>query len=367
MTTFSRRKFIKTAAAAAVLTSQNALAAAPHQATAGEAGHKKSHSGQQNWFNYTSTSGVQTLSIWSPYVKENIHLFVISDTHLFETDERNLPYQQFSARMAKAYNSVPHHDSRQPTTPAAALRESFEIARSKQPDAIVHLGDLVSFPSEYSIEYAAGLIKEYGMPFYYISGNHDWCYEGFESDPGKHRSIWLKRLEPFYPEDVNPLQYSVTVKGVKLIFIDDSTGDITQEQIEFFRKEVSENVPSILMMHIGLFFPGHENFYLGFPDFIPTLSADGKLKMISPKDGSHATNIELFWSEVVRANKHNNLLSLVVGHNHIVKAEEVGPLRQFVVPLNADGSYTDLYIHPATATPDAEKAKPVPGSSLGWS
>lgn len=355
----SRRSFIKTAPAVAAT-----AAMAPRAALAGEAA-KKTKRQPLNCYNYTSISGVQNLSIWSEWIKEDIHLFVLADTHLFETDARNLPYSEFSARMSKAYNSVPHHESHQATTPAVSLKESLEIAGEKRPDAVVHLGDLVSFPSEYSIEYAARLFRQCGLPCYYISGNHDWCYEGFEADAQKHRATFMPRLKPLYPEGVDPLQYSIVIKGLKLIFIDDSTGDVTDGQIEFFRKEVAEDIPSILMMHIGLFLPGHESFYLGFPDYIPTLGADGAVQMISAADGSHAANIERFHAEVQRANAHNKLLAVVAGHNHVVKAEEIGPLRQFVVPLNADGSYTDLHIHPATTAPRAKYGTP-PKSALGW-
>ena len=298
-------------------------------------------------FNYTSAYGVQTLRIWSEDIREPVHLFAMADTHLFEADERNAPYHTYSARMEGAYNVVPHYKTHQPTTPALAFRESLQIASESDADAIIHLGDLVSYPSEYSIEYAAGLIQNCGKPFYYVSGNHDWNYEGLDDeDKMKARQQWIHRLKPFYREGVDPLMYSVDIKGVKLIFIDDSADDVTPEQIEFFRQEVAQGLPCLLLMHIGQAFPGHDTFYLGYPRYEPSYSPESGLSMCSKADGHHATQIERFFREVLQAGREHQLLATVVGHEHDVRTEEVENHRQFVLPFNGNGSYTDIYLLP---------------------
>lgn len=301
-------------------------------------------------FNYTSAYGVQTLRIWSSLIQEPVHLFALADTHLYETDERNAPYHAYSARMEGAYNAVPHYRTHQPTTPAASFRESMEIAAKSPADAVIHLGDLVSFPSEYSIEYASALIQAMGKPFYYTSGNHDWNYEGLDDqDKFKARDEWIHRLKPFYPEGVNPYMYSVEIKGVKLIFIDDSADDILPEQLDFFRKEVAEGKPSLLLMHIGQAFPGHDSFYLGYPRHRPVYTPGKGLSMLSKADGTHARRIEQFFDQVMKASREDNLLATVVGHEHDVRSEEAENHRQFVLPFNADGSYTDIYLLPLDA------------------
>ena len=91
-------------------------------------------------FNYTSVYGVQTLRIWSPLVREAVHLFALADSHLYEADERNAPYHPYSARMEGAYNEVAHYRTHRPITPAAAFRECMEVAAASPADAIVHLG-----------------------------------------------------------------------------------------------------------------------------------------------------------------------------------------------------------------------------------
>ena len=341
MQNISRRRFLRTAGVAAVgaaLSPSDILLSADRKKKGLPAGPV---------CNYRFADGVGTLRIWSSDVREPVRLFVIADTHLWESDAREEPYSRFSARMHAAYNQVSHYRTLQPTTPAACFRETLETARKIQPDAIVHLGDLVSYPSEYSIEYASGLIRETGIPFYYVSGNHDWCYEGFESDAFKHRETWMSRLKPFYPEGVNPLMYSIDVKGVKLIFIDDSVDDVTPEQIDFFRNEVRQGIPSLLMMHIGQYLPGHDTFYLGYiPGYRAGFHPGRGVEMLD-KQAGHVRTIERFYREVRRASREDKLLATVAGHNHDVRTEEAEGIRQFGVPFNGNGSYTDLYILPA--------------------
>ena len=346
MAKISRRNFIRTASAAAAGTLLTTPEASAVESLLGVRAHR-SQAAKNLVFNYSRSNGVQKLQIWSPDIKEPVHLFVIADTHLWESDQRNKPYDKYSARMHAAYNSVFHCITHQMTTPAKAFKETMDIARQHNPDAIIHLGDLVSYPSEYSIEYAASLLKGTGIPFYYISGNHDWCYEGYDDDLFRDRETWMPRLKPLYPEGVNPLMYSKEVKGVKLILIDDSVNDVTPEQIDFFRKEVSSGKPSLLLMHIGQYLPGHDTFYMGFPDYIPSYHYGRGLEMVSKTDGSHAVNIERFFDEVMLSTQRGQLMATIVGHNHEMKSEEIGLHRQFGVPFNGDGSYTDLYILPA--------------------
>ena len=331
-----RRLFLKTSAAA------GAAAAIPGVIACTGQGTRRSPA-----FNYTSAYGVQTLRIWSEEIRESVHLFGMADTHLFEADERNAPYHAYSARMERAYNVVSHYQTHQPTTPAAAFRESLQIASESDADAIIHLGDLVSYPSEYSIEYAADLIRACGKPFYYVSGNHDWNYEGLDDeDKIKARETWMHRLKPFYREGVDPLMYSVIIKGVKLIFIDDSADDVTPAQIEFFRREVAQGLPSLLLMHIGQAFPGHDTFYLGYPKYEPVYTPEEGLSMYAKADGHRAAQIERFFREVLEAGREHKLLATIVGHEHDVRTEEVENHRQFVLPFNGNGSYTDIHLLP---------------------
>lgn len=53
--------------------------------------------------------------------------------------------------------------------------------------------------------------------------------------------------------------------------------------------------------------------------------------------------IEFFRREAGREHK---LLATIVGHEHDVRTEEVENHRQFVLPFNGNGSYTDIHLLP---------------------
>ena len=55
-----------------------------------------------------ATVDQQEVFIYADVIDESIRVVHIADTHLFKDDERGIPYQKFSNRMAKAYNQTTH-------------------------------------------------------------------------------------------------------------------------------------------------------------------------------------------------------------------------------------------------------------------
>ena len=57
----------------------------------------------------------QKVSFFSDKIKSKIKVIHIADTHLFMDDERGVPFQEYSNRMAKAYNETTHFKNRNKT------------------------------------------------------------------------------------------------------------------------------------------------------------------------------------------------------------------------------------------------------------
>ena len=208
------------------------------------------------------------VKIYSPDVKDTVYLMVVSDTHLWMSDSREEPYRQYSQRMAGAYHVTKHFKTGKDTTPEEAFEQTVERARQQRVDALALMGDIFSYPSEAAIEWATGILNRSGVPFYYTCGNHDWHYEGMEGSEEELRWTWIgNRLLPmFHGED--PLKYYVDVKGVRLVFIDNSIYEILPEQLSFIQKQIQSGVPLVLMMHIPLYAPGRSvDFGCGHPDW----------------------------------------------------------------------------------------------------
>lgn len=71
-------------------------------------------------------------------------------------------------------------DETAPSTQATMrqFREQVAAGVSAGAELIVHTGDLLNIPSEDSVAFVHSVLTEAGLPFVFISGNHDWCYEG---------------------------------------------------------------------------------------------------------------------------------------------------------------------------------------------
>lgn len=276
---------------------------------------------------------------YSCKIKERMKIMILADTHLFMDDKRGEPYTSFSGRMAKAYNHTRHYLTNAPTDPATSFEKSLEYAKmSKQYDAVALLGDIVSFPTEAGIEWVNRKLKESSLPWYYISGNHDWHYEGKPGSEKDLRAEWTKkRLSPLY-QGHNPLAYAVDVKGIRLVMIDDSIYEILPEQLEFFKKQAAEGVPMILMMHIPMYAPGRSvGFGCGHPGWSADTDKSWKIERRPrwPQNGHTAITMEFYKTVLNTA----NLLGIFTGHIHRQFLDVINGKPQFVVPTNSNQGF----------------------------
>ncbi|MDO4755149.1 MAG: metallophosphoesterase [Parabacteroides sp.] len=285
------------------------------------------------------------VEIYSSEVQDTVRLMLISDTHLWKGDSREEPFSQYSKRMAKAYNETKHFITRKPTNPEESFVDVLEMAGQKKVDAIALLGDIFSYPSEYSIEWAKEQLDKTGIPYYYTCGNHDWHYEGMEGTSRELRKTWIeKRLKPLFG-DVNPLMYSVEIKGVKILMIDDSILEILPEQVNFFRQEEKEGKPMLLMMHVPLYAPGRRVSYaIGNPNWNAAndngYRAERRLKW--PEEGHKPETYE-FYNAVINS---PNLMASFTGHIHEHGVDIMKGKPHFNVRENASGGYLEVVIIP---------------------
>ncbi|MBR4756771.1 MAG: metallophosphoesterase [Bacteroidales bacterium] len=295
-----------------------------------------------------STRGDLLVRIYSEKITTPVKLMLVSDTHLWMSDSREDPFRQYSGRMSKAYNQTRHFQTLEDTNPNEAFKKTLGIAKESGVDAIFHLGDLVSFPSEAGVEWAVEQFNATGIPWYYVSGNHDWHYEGMEGTEIALRNEWTaRRLSPLYKGN-NPLLYSVDVKGLKVIMLDDSVYEILPEQLDLFRKEMKEGKPSLMMSHIPLYAPGFSTGYgCGHPDWNATTDRNYEIERRPrwPVEGHSQTTFD-FWKEVIRSQRKYNLLATFAGHVHTQSCSFVDGWHQFTLKANLTGAYLIVEVLP---------------------
>ena len=309
---------------------------------------KKAKAESETLFSYN----IPSVTIYSAAVEDTTRLFVISDTHLWISDEREEPFRANSKRMAAAYNKTSHYATGQPTAPEESLRATIALAKSHKADAIALLGDMVSYPSERGVELVQEIMNSAGIPWYYICGNHDWHYEGMEGDRLTLRGKWrAERLLPLFAGN-NPNGYVVDVNGVQLLILDTSTYDVLPEQLALTQKVIASGKPFLLMMHIPLYAPGRRVAYgIGHPQWGASSDSGYKIERREqwPAEGHTATDYD-FYETITSA---PNLLASFAGHVHTNGVDIIKGKPHFTVEANARGGYYEVVIMPLP--PKAEK------------
>lgn len=316
---------------------------APHPAEAKQhKGSKKSgKAASEVIFSYNAP----TINIYSAAVEDTTRLFVISDTHLWISDEREEPYRENSKRMASAYNKTTHFQTGQPTNPEEALRATAALAKAHKADAITLLGDMVSYPSERGVELVQEIMNSTGIKWYYTCGNHDWHYEGMEGDRLTLRGKWREeRLLPLFGGK-NPNGYVVDANGIQLLILDTSTYDVLPEQLALTKQVIASGKPFILLMHIPLYAPGRRVAYgIGHPDWGEKSDSGYKIERREqwPKEGHTKTDYD-FYNAITSA---PNLLASISGHVHTNGVDIIEGKPHFTVEANARGAYYEVVIIP---------------------
>ena len=291
------------------------------------------------------TQDENRVNLYANLVQEPVKVVLAADTHLWRNDERGDPYKQYSDRMAKAYNQTVHFQTGEPTHPEKAFEETVRLAVESGADLLALPGDIFSWPSEAAIEWAYDLLEKSGITYIYVAGNHDWHYEGMEGSLEELRDTWIgKRLLPLY-QGRNPLMGAYDIKGVRFLAIDNSTYQISAEQLEFFRQQVQTGLPLVLLAHIPFYAPGKSvGFGCGHPDWSWDTDKNYEIERRPrwPVEGHTAATFN-FYREVFNA---PNLLAVFAGHIHRPSFELINGRPQFVADDNASGGFLDVTISP---------------------
>ena len=277
---------------------------------------------------------------------KSTRIVFLSDTHLWQSDEREEPTRQYSARMAAAYNQTQHFQTGQPTNPVQAFEATLSHAVEQRADLLVLAGDIFSYPSEAAIEWLHARVKESNIPYLYIAGNHDWHYEGMPGTLDHLRETWTaKRLKPLYQGE-NPLMTYRDINGIRFIAIDDSTYEIHPEQLAVYTKYSQFDGPVVLLAHIPMYVPGRPFTYgCGHPQWGVVEDTGYTLERRPqwPRTGHTKVTMEFHRRVFSTA----NLAGILTGHIHTQSLDVYKGIPQFVAPPNLAGGYLDVSFDPS--------------------
>ncbi len=281
---------------------------------------------------------------FGPAFRKPTRVFFLSDTHLWQSDDRELPYHQYSERMAAAYNLTQDFHTGQPTNPMQAFEATLKLAVEQKIDLLVLGGDILSYPSEAAIEWLEARVVETGIPYMYIAGNHDWHYEGMPGNAVDLRREWSeKRLKPLY-QGANPLMATRDVHGIRFISIDDSTNEIFPEQLAYFNRQTEFDGPVVLVAHIPLYVPARPiTFSCGNPHWG---AAADTLHTMEGRQQWPAKHSKVTMDFHRRVFSTPNLVGILAGHIHTQSMDVFNGVPQLVAPPNLAGGYLDVRFEP---------------------
>jgi hypothetical protein len=247
--------------------------------------------------------------------------------------------------MAKPYRSALHFRTGRPIASPDGFEYALAEAKKMKVDFLALVGDIVSFPSEAGVEYVRRRLDESGLDWMYISGNHDWHYEGLPGTEMALRAEWTKkRLAPLY-QGADPMMASRVVKGIRFVFIDNSLYEILPEQLAFWKQEAAKGEPVALMMHIPLYMPGYGPREAGcaHPEWGAKVDPHWQIERRPQWPEAGHTQTTFAFREAVFSTP--NLLGVFVGHVHRhFFAFDRGHV-QCAVAANADGSFFDVRVN----------------------
>lgn len=287
----------------------------------------------------------ESLRFTMPSYKGACRFMVVGDSHLTIDDARGEPFKEYSGRMSKPYRSALHFRTGRPIASPDGFEYALAQAQKMKVDFLALVGDIVSFPSEAGVEYVRKRLDASGLNWMYISGNHDWHYEGLPGTEMALRAEWTKkRLAPLY-QGADPMMASRVVKGIRFVFIDNSLYEILPEQLAFWKQEAAKGEPVALMMHIPLYMPGYGPREAGcaHPEWGAKVDPHWKIERRPQWPEAGHTQTTFAFRETVFSTP--NLLGVFVGHDHChMFAFDRGHV-QCVTAANADGSFLDVRVN----------------------
>jgi hypothetical protein len=185
---------------------------------------------------HTKSDG--TIVIRVQGLDREVRMLHVTDAHLVQIDDRDADRQEASAEFCRLFEGS-----------EAGFQTEMARAAELEVDLVGLTGDIVCFPSHAAIEYASEVIGRVKPPVLYTSGNHDWRFPDV-ARTAEQRDLWWPRLDPL--SDGQPAFRGLEVGGIQFLAIDNSTYQISPEQLQSVRAHLENGKPTVILSHIPL-------------------------------------------------------------------------------------------------------------------
>jgi predicted phosphodiesterase len=280
-------------------------------------------------------SGMLETIISIPNLKKDLNILQISDSHISCDNESDQEYVQYSARMNRAFQSIKHYKTGNPSTTTDNFKEILQLGIKEKVDLIALTGDIINYPSATAVNFVKSEMVACGIPYMYTAGNHDWHYEGMEGSADALRKYWCEtRLKPLYTGGI--LYSSKIVNGVNLVMVDNSAYQVNEEQLAFFMQQKKRPEPMVLFVHIPLYMPSMP-ICCGHPEWGAATDNGYKIERREqwPASGNSKSTVE-FVRQVMQS---QNIVGVFAGHWHQYRTISNGMIQQHLALPALNGNY----------------------------
>jgi len=181
----------------------------------------------------------QTTIVKIPGLDRTYTFFHTSDTHaVYALDSEPHIAKEFADRHTDKWNQDGF-------IPRETLDTALEDAAREKADGIFLCGDILDYYSEGTFWYVRDRLIKSGVPLYYVFGNHEDATYGYGGLP--HDQAYIKFAEFMFD---SPALWSKDLGAFLIVGVDNSTRQITQEQLDGLEKLMAVGKPILLLMHI---------------------------------------------------------------------------------------------------------------------
>lgn len=239
-------------------------------------------------------------------------------------------------------------------TAAVAFEQQVAEAVGVDADVIVLTGDNINFPSERAVAHLVSVLEGSGIPYLFVAGNHDWDMHAQPGSPEERRDGWQRTvLAPLYGGR-DPKAWFEDIGGVRIVALDNSTGEVSAEQVTFFRHVANDSpLPVLLLVHIPLY-SSRLNSTISTVPFSRRPGAE-----VEPAAGAGALcgdpddqTTTVATRELMKAvDSCEKLAAVLSGHIHTAQAHCIGAHdgMQYVADAGVFGGYRVLDLVPTTS------------------
>lgn len=284
-------------------------------------------------------------SIMIPGLPEPFTVLQVSDSHISCDNESDKQYEAYSKRTGTAFPTVKHYKTQEMVSPLEGFAAMMELAKESEVSLIVLSGDIINYLSATAVDAVSRLVKRANIPYVYTAGNHDWHYEGMAGTADQLRAEWTeKRLKPLYTG--NPLFSSTIRGGLNFVTIDNSTYQVNEEQLTFYKEQRAKQEPIVLFLHIPVYMPTLGTGSCGHPQWGAAVDRSFEIERRErwPESGNSPSTVA-FIEEVMETEK---LVGIFAGHYHTAAALSHGNKQQFISGAAFKGQYRIIRLLPSS-------------------